>query len=331
MTSDIVRTEYERKHLYETLPLACVSRHLASYLRAYELKNMLLRFVFNCVEANSVETKQKAKTKKEIREDPVFMSEIDSALAQLEKDLQFHLVPKSTITNFLSEFVSSWKQCIVAMNAWFDASAAAGAAARTIVTYDGISKTLGCGKCIFPDINQLVSSTLPLVEDKEKEKEKKSRCIIEHAVALQVRYDYLGLAHQGRARDYASMGYDRKDTTVLEAFATSLNAYFPNYCSAFPDLETVFGSQGSFFDLPFSEWFKYQTIFINPSLDEHLINKTIERVLNFSLFVSREHREHGNLRFPSPSLGNLRLLRTPSLSLGPSPSLTTPLPHHSHH
>ena len=35
----------------------------------------------------------------------------------------------------------------------------------------------------------------------------------------------------------------------FECFASPLNCYFRSYCSAFPELDQLFGSRGSFFDL----------------------------------------------------------------------------------
>jgi hypothetical protein len=71
----------------------------------------------------------------------------------------------------------------------------------------------------------------------------------ERLAALHIRYRYIGLDYQGAARDFAGLGYRADDVTVVEGFASALNHYFVRYCSAFPDLETAFGSIGSFWTL----------------------------------------------------------------------------------
>ena len=35
---------------------------------------------------------------------------------------------------------------------------------------------------------------------------------------------------------------------TFECFASPLNCYYSQYCSAFPDIDCYFGSRGSFFD-----------------------------------------------------------------------------------
>jgi hypothetical protein len=91
-----------------------------------------------------------------------------------------------------------------------------------------------------------------------------------NAFALHVRYEYLKLDNHGLARIYKG---DKSSAT--EGFASAFNHYFSEYCSAFPDLEAVFGSKGSFF-----EQVKFDTpvVFINPPFDESVLSSAFERV-----------------------------------------------------
>ncbi|CAF1613027.1 unnamed protein product, partial [Didymodactylos carnosus] len=74
---------------------------------------------------------------------------------------------------------------------------------------------------------------------------------IHYAVALQIRYTYLHLQNHGLAREFNRMNFIPTDS-ITEGFATAFDHYFDKYCSPFPDLETPFGSTGSFFSV--STW-----------------------------------------------------------------------------
>lgn len=67
-----------------------------------------------------------------------------------------------------------------------------------------------------------------------------------------------------------------------EAFASPFNCYFRNYCSAFPDIDCLFGSSGSFFDYePIEGSFE-----ANPPFTEEVIERMsvhIENLLKSSL------------------------------------------------
>jgi hypothetical protein len=99
---------------------------------------------------------------------------------------------------------------------------------------------------------------------------------INYALALNIRYTYLYLTTQGLARDFKNMKYTTDMCT--EAFGTSFNRYFNNYCSAFPDLESVFGSRGSFFEI--DSW-NTPIVYVNPPFDETVMNLAINRILNY--------------------------------------------------
>jgi hypothetical protein len=98
-----------------------------------------------------------------------------------------------------------------------------------------------------------------------------------HAYALNLRYTYLHLEAHGLARPFEEDGYKRDQ--CAEAFASSFNHYFDEYCSAFPDLETVFGSRGSFFDV--NEWY-HDIVFVNPPFDVNLMSTVIYKVMHDS-------------------------------------------------
>ncbi|GAB0090043.1 mRNA (2'-O-methyladenosine-N(6)-)-methyltransferase [Sergentomyia squamirostris] len=61
---------------------------------------------------------------------------------------------------------------------------------------------------------------------------------------------------------------------TFECFASPLNCYFRQYCSAFPDTDSYFGSRGSFLEFkPFSGSFQ-----VNPPYCEELIDATLQHI-----------------------------------------------------
>ena len=63
----------------------------------------------------------------------------------------------------------------------------------------------------------------------------------------------------------------------FETFASGLNKFFNHYCSIFGDIETHFGSRGSFFSFKPLEGI-YS---VNPPFDSFIINKTTDKLLEF--------------------------------------------------
>lgn len=107
--------------------------------------------------------------------------------------------------------------------------------------------------------------------------------LIEHKynyVACYIRYGYLDLNTVALAYDYANEQLTRdfeKDNT-LECFASVFNYYYDNWCSAFGDIENVFGSLGSFWNLSTKDILKYKNLVINPPYDFNLINMVLDKV-----------------------------------------------------
>lgn len=60
-----------------------------------------------------------------------------------------------------------------------------------------------------------------------------------------------------------------------EMFASPFNCYFKQYCSAFPDTDAFFGSQGSFFDFEPNENSSFQC---NPPFTEEVIERLADRI-----------------------------------------------------
>ena len=76
-----------------------------------------------------------------------------------------------------------------------------------------------------------------------------------------------------------------------EAFASPFNCYFRNYCSAFADIDCLFGSSGSFFDFePIEGSFEANPPFTEEVIErmsiriESLLNKSI-KPLSFVIFI----------------------------------------------
>ena len=118
------------------------------------------------------------------------------------------------------------------------------------------------------------------------------RAFLEDVYSLLMRYQTLeGPGLQG-ALPITVFNTLKKDIDVeTECFASPLNAHLPSYCSVFPDIDSLFGSLGSFLQyFPSSGSFQ-----INPPFVQALMLRTISHVeallsasaqpLSFILFV----------------------------------------------
>jgi hypothetical protein len=91
-----------------------------------------------------------------------------------------------------------------------------------------------------------------------------------HAFALHLRYEYLKLSNHGLARLYKG-----EKNSACEGFASAFNHYYDNWCGLFPDLETVFGSNGPFLE---QKSFESEVVYINPPFDETVMAESMEHV-----------------------------------------------------
>ena len=101
------------------------------------------------------------------------------------------------------------------------------------------------------------------------------------AYALGLRYSYIHLTGHGLARSYKEdTKRDADDPSACEGFASAFNHYFDRYYSAFPDLETFFGSRGCFFKIKWAEEPADMTYYLCPPFDESLMKLCVEHVSN---------------------------------------------------
>jgi len=76
---------------------------------------------------------------------------------------------------------------------------------------------------------------------------------------------------------YSLMNYLNTALDVnFECFASPINSYLPNYCSAFKDTDENFGSSGSFFNYD-STIGSYE---VNPPFAENIMNLTVDHITN---------------------------------------------------
>jgi hypothetical protein len=106
---------------------------------------------------------------------------------------------------------------------------------------------------------------------------------INYAFALSLRYKYIESNNYNLAVDYRKEGY--KKDCCAEGFASSFNHYFNNYCSAFYDLEFVFGSIGSFFAV--SDW-PNDFIQVNPPFDGTIMKYMALKVVHDLKYSKRQ-------------------------------------------
>jgi len=115
-----------------------------------------------------------------------------------------------------------------------------------------------------------------------------------YALALNIRYTYLCLWNQGLARCYQQMNIVPNE--AVELFSSAFNNHCVYYCSAFPDLESVFGSLGSFFDQT-DDTLPVQRLLLNPPFDSTLITQAIDHIEN----LLRTSKKHYQVQFTIPA------------------------------
>lgn len=105
-----------------------------------------------------------------------------------------------------------------------------------------------------------------------------------HIVSLLKRYEYFSTERFGITLS-ANEIYDFIKTSgyennTLEAFAGSLNSNLKNYCSLFPDIESYFGSLGSFFKYHIDDC-KYNIIVANPPYITSVMHQYAKKILRY--------------------------------------------------
>lgn len=107
--------------------------------------------------------------------------------------------------------------------------------------------------------------------------------IDKHICLLLTRYNFFGYLKEGICLS-ANIVYDfihdqDLSNQTLEAFAGTLNSNLPNYCSLFYDLESKFGSKGSFLQTVFD--CSYKCIVSNPPYLANVMNKSSNIIIKY--------------------------------------------------
>ena len=227
--------ELERKKLYEGI-IYWIKDEIKLNLK--EVNHLLLRYIFNKIV-------YRTKT-----DDPIFITTYSPASKeQLTKDfVYFNLKNNPTI------FIQKLEEKLVSSSLLI----------KNIKLENHEEPRLLNGKIIFQNIIYETGESLKETVDFKNSQSKS--LYLSHIVALNIRYKYMGLTTHGLARDYSKLSSSDKG---IEAFSSVFNKYFDSFCSAFPDLESIFGSRGSFFDLDLSK--ETKTIYINPPFDEAIM------------------------------------------------------------
>jgi hypothetical protein len=227
----IIETEIVRKMLYNSI-LEQVYEKLKLHLQIKEIQHLLLRYIFNKI------------IQRTANDDPIFIPRY-SAICQLqiERDFKF-----KSITINQNEFISFLDQLLLDAHNKLQLKINSNEIPNdSNVVLDHMHNSLIYRNFTYKNISNLATSHNSNLHN--------------YCVALNIRYTYLHLSTHGLARDYSRMGY--KPSDGLEMFASAFNHYFYLYHSAFPDLETPFGSIGSFFE----------------SIDQHMLNQCIDIVI----------------------------------------------------
>ena len=246
----LIETEIQRKYLYENIikniqKLKLIQQTTNKQISYKQITSILIRYLFlkNIIKTNI--------------DDPIFITTTSQlAKQQIKLDFEYlniiNMEPNQFYNILENEFIQAYNQ-LKNIKINYDET-------PTIETANNKITKIIYKNIIFQDIQNLI------YYNKE---------FIHHALALNIRYNYLNLSTQGLANNYQQI-YKSK-TNVTEAFASAFNHYFDIYYSAFPDLEYVFGSRGSIFQQNFED-LETQIIECNPPFDITLIQHLIQKI-----------------------------------------------------
>jgi Phosphorylated CTD interacting factor 1 WW domain len=221
--------------------------------------------------------------RKDELDDPVFITTIsEEADKQLIKDLVYETNtvkthPQENLTarteNVLKYFLNGLQFCAKQMRAFQDAK-------KDDVQDEQIS--------LNPRYDTWMYKGVMYEDHQNLIKNHASNLIAQHkALAVNIRYTYLNLWNQGLARRFQDELHLERHQAI-EGFSSLINHYFNHFYSAFPDLETEFGSKGSFFSADFvmsSKEVRRENsppyrVYVNPPFDELLMLKAAQKVID---------------------------------------------------
>ena len=247
----LIETELLRERLYTSLVNEVKSWLLRHQRRLpwseMQVSHLLLRYIFN-----------KKATIFQSSSDPVFVIGISSiARQQLGRDLAaIQLTNALELTELIDDEL---------------ARAASEMRTTKIMMDDPV--------ILSPSINGKLIYRERMQEDFSQLAQRYGPDRYHAAYALGVRYSYLRLAAHGLSRAYKEeTKLSPNDRLACECFASAFNHYFDQYYSAFPDLETFFGSRGCFFKADWKRELQGMTYYLNPPFDASLINLCVDRV-----------------------------------------------------
>jgi len=115
----------------------------------------------------------------------------------------------------------------------------------------------------------------------------------EHLFAMLCRYSALhGHGYQAAVDERTFASLERHLGVSMELFASPLNNYFPQFCSAFEDTDSFFGSKGCFFQFfPSTGSFQANPPFVPETMDamvkhiHNLLDNKTNGALSFTIFV----------------------------------------------
>ena len=204
-----------------------------------EVCHLLLRYQFNKIISKTEE------------DDPVFIvTKSPIAEEQLKKDFTYYKL-KTDPNNFIEKLEYSYNVCSNIMK----------------------KNNIPSDKRVFLSSGKLIYNNL-VFKDISNLARKNPR-LIKYALSLNIRYNYLKLTNHGLARIYKNIA---SPSEGCEAFSSAFNHYFDHFCSSFPDLESPFGSMGSFFN---NTVWPYPKVFVNPPFDESLMSCTMDRIVEY--------------------------------------------------
>ena len=94
---------------------------------------------------------------------------------------------------------------------------------------------------------------------------------------LMLRYETLaGRSHQFAMETKFKDALEKTYNCYVECFASSINFYYPTYCSLFYDIEKYFGSIGSFYNVEYTKGF----FLANPPYESDMLLKMVEKFEN---------------------------------------------------
>jgi hypothetical protein len=299
--TQVVNKERLRQEIYED-----ILDDIESYLQILnidypEINKMINNYIFNkLIEKQAYDDPVIVSTKSEIANSKIFS---DLKYYEKIKNVTINKKDKYNIVNYIQNIFSKYSEYLTTDKIISDGPIDINTENRHLIywySYNDVLTDSFEPKSLLINIDDFMLEKLGDKIFKNTHK----------YIACYLRYQYLNLNTVALAFDYEhdeNTKYFDKDNT-LECFSSVFNFYYNNWCSAFPDIENVFGSIGSFWETSNKDILKYDNIVVNPPFDVNIINLTLERFEEI-IFDIKANGLNNNIVIILPHWDDMPILR----------------------